>query len=1046
MMESGAPGSDSPTPAARRYLTIVFADLSDFTSLSERLDPEELHDVRNKYQRLALEIVERYGGFVSSFAGDGILIYFGYPIAHENDAERATRAALELIQSVPTLHLDKAGASHLELSVRVGVHTGAVLIAPELASSGIFEHAVVGWTVNLASRLQHMAEPNTVLVSQDTLELVEGIFEVESQGLRSVRGSSHPIAVHRIAGLRQAGHRSDARFRRGSMQMIGRQATLEKIAHEWAKVVAESRSRILFVVGEAGIGKTRLVMECQRRAGLQAQSVRQFNCHELFSATPLYPVAATIWARAGLRADDAEATRAAKIRTLLEGFGLASDENVATTNSLLESFGAPKSGSELPPDIKKRQFDLLTSLLHESVRRGPVFVWVEDAHWLDPSSAELLGVLAERVRNEPVLLLATMRPGFHLSSLPPADVVVPLQPLSNPECLELAYSVPGARTLSTDLLNQAVNLAEGSPLFVEQLTLSLIDSRGQVQLKGAQNGELPLTLAEMMSERLDRLPGARDLVQTAACIGRFFSRQFLEELVENAGGNVGDILALLVKAEILRLPDDSLEARYEFRHALLQRAAYDLMVPSARRATHARIAKAIASGNSGPIIPEVLAYHFTAAEQFEDAIGGWREAAAAAARRSAYIEAIAHLEHGLSLIEKIGNPGARRALELGLQAALIGPYTAVAGPTSEKLLKCCQRGLELCSDGPATPLILAFLFGQFSHAVCRGDTPSALMSAELFLSVAKDSKYESGQVIGYRLIGMVRLGKGEVSRAIEALQTSLKLFMPERDAAATHMFGQDAQVHSRSLLSFALIQAGRVDEALEVGKQALLSLDELRHPHSSALALGYVGGWVFGLCGFTKHLMEASRRLVSLSDQHGLKSFRIFGQAFIGWALCQAGDLSQGIANLQEAVCDLESTGFRLTLPGHMAVLADAMRRAGRHTEARDVCGRALEIVLDTGERLHEPEVRRILALSKADAQGGADSAVADMLQSAVVCGRQSGQALYEFRSLRAMKDYLGSQALNETGRRRMEELSYLGSLGAGEDRCFGFAYPAAAT
>jgi class 3 adenylate cyclase/tetratricopeptide (TPR) repeat protein len=1022
-------GPEAVAAAERRYLTILFCDLSGFTGLGEQVEPEVLQHIRDKYQRLVLAVVERYGGFVSNFAGDGVLCYFGYPTAHENDAERAVRAALELVEAVAGLDLEVPHQPELRLDMRAGLHTGLVLMAPEQASSGMLEHAVVGHVVNLASRLQTMAEPSTVLLSKETHELVESLVESQALGLRTIRGLSQPVAVYQILRARQGGSRSAARFRRGGTRLIGRAVLLDALRHEWADVQSKQRGAVILVVGDAGLGKTRLVMEFRHLAGLQPEAALQFNCHELFAGTPLYPVAAALWSGAKLATSDGEAERTAKLETFLSSFDLASAETLEGLRGLLESFGVPlvRARALVPLEIKKRQFHVLTELLRAMANRGPLVLCIEDAHWIDPTSAELMAELAGAVADKPVLFLVTTRP-------PVADqfaLAIPsstlrLSPLSEAESLELAASVPGAKILPEQMLRQVVTQSDGSPLFVEQLTLSIIDNHGRAQPPGSRGNDLPLTLAEMVSERLDRIPGGRRIVQMAACLGRSFTRPFIEGLLETQPDQTAELLERLVNAEILRQREDS--NSYEFRHALLQRAAHELMVPSARRAAHARIVRALQTAGQGPVVPEVLAHHLTEAGQFKEAAAAWLQAAAAAARRSAYAEAVRHVERGLGLIEKIADPEARRSLEISLQASLIGPYTATSGATYEKVLTCCQRGLQLCREGPPSPLVFAFLFGQFTHSICRANLALAATSADLFLSAATQAGYESGKVIGHRLSGMVLAGRGRLAESIEALKTSLDLYVPERDEAATHVFGQNAQVHSSSLLSFALLHAGRIEEALEVGSATLASIDELKHPHSSALALGYVGGWVYGLCGLTDKLMQASRRLVSLAEQHEIDNMRRFGQAFIGWALCQSGDLPQGIANLKQAVTELEAVGFRLTLPTHMSVLADAMCRAGHHEDALAVCRRALQIVGDGGERLCEPEVRRVMATILAKLSGPSSQAARDMFRTAIECARAVHSPLLEYRALRTADD-AAADLLDAELRRRLEALAPLGEL-----------------
>lgn len=1016
-------------PAERRYLTIVFSDLSNFTELSEQLDPEELLELRDKYQRLALTIVERYGGFVSNFAGDGVLSYFGYPTAHENDAERAVRASLELVDAVSKLDLSLPSSPGLGLRARVGLHTGIVLMAPEQASGGMLEHAVVGQAVNLAARLEQLAEPDTIVLSKATLELVEGLFETQSLGFRPVKGLSKPIAVHRVLRARQGSGRSSARFRRGGTRMIGRSSNLDQIRDEWAGVLSSERLRAVFVVGEAGLGKTRLAMEFLRHAELHSEAVLQINCHEIFSKTPLYPAAGILWAGAGLTNQDSEEVRLAKSRSYLQGFGLRTEDHLQTFTRLLESFGIPQlSGSrEVPLDLKKRQFALLLALLGETAKREPAVLWVEDAHWLDPSSIELLREVAHELERTPILLLITTRPPVPEGlSFPVDGTTIELAPLSTQECLELASSVPGAKALPAQLLEQAVTLADGSPLFMEQLTLALIDGRDQSSKGTSPPAVLPLTLAEMISERLDRIRDGRRIVQLAACLGSAFTGQFLEGLLDEKPNQTVNLLDQLVKAEILRVSNRP--GRYEFRHALLRRAAYDLMTQAARRAAHARIAQALMTRPQGTVLPEVLAHHLSEAALFKEATTAWLQAAGVAARRFAYVEAIAHAERGLGLVEQIADVDSRRALEIGLQASLIGPITATVGATYDKVLTCCQRGLQLCGAGPQNPLVFAFLFGQFTHAICRANTPLAATSANLFLQTANQAKYESGQVIGYRMTGMVQAGRGDLAGAVESLNSSLSLYRHDRDEAATHVFGQNTQVHSRSLLSFSLMHAGRVEEAIGIGVDALASIDKLKHPHSSALALGYVGGWVFGLCGFTEQLMQASRQLVALAEQHNIRNMRRFGQAFIGWAHCQSGDLAQGIDNLQQAISDLEAVGFMLTLPGHMSVLADAMRRSGDHDRAEALCRRALEIIEQGGERLHESQVRRVRAQIAADLRASPDE-IESLFRAAVASAEAVNSPLLEYRALRAMSEATGASKLDASARSRLDALSFLGSI-----------------
>jgi class 3 adenylate cyclase/predicted ATPase len=1032
MMETGSAASSRPTRPERRYLTILFCDLVGYTELSERLDPEDLQDIQLEYQRLGRAVMERYSGFVARFTGDGILVYFGYPTAHENDAERAVRAALELIDSLADLNARFRDQQRPEVAVRIGIHTGLVVFGSEATSGGWQEHSIVGEAVNLAARLQVEAAPNCIIVSRETLELVEGCVAFEPLGPRRLKGLSRIIALFRITKARPVAKRSIARLRRGATRMIGREKALDRLLLDWDSMIRGSRCCTVQIVGEAGVGKTRLVREFVETPELANANVVQVHCHEIFANTPLYALGSYFWWRLGLTAEDGEAARLEKISAYLDEVGGNGAENRDIIGSLmgLAISGVTEAVAPTPLILKQKQFALIVGLVEQSVRSQPSVLWVDDAHWLDPSSAELLSEIVSRLADLPLLVLLTLRSFPKGPPLPAADDVVHVEQLGSQECFDLARSVPGAQLLSDQVLARAVQGADGLPLFVEQLVLSLIDQVAAEPDVARAEGKVPLILTEMLSERLDRLPGGRRVVQAAACIGRAFTPDFLSALLHNGATDITEPLEALVGAEILRPRLDDAEARYEFRHVLLQRMAYESMVHAERRALHARIVEVLKQpAQAGPAIPEVLAHHLTAAGKVHDAINAWLDAGVKATRRSAYKEAVDHLERGLDLLAQIAQPELRRQLELELQAALIGSLTASHGPTSQELAMCCERGLQLCRDGEPTPLVFPFLFGKFTFAMCRAQIREATSLAELFLASATRSGYEPGRVIGHRLLGMAFLGQGEAGKAKEQLERSLALYSHERDAAATHLFGQNTQVHSRGLLSLALFCLGHVDEALHTGLAAIRAADMLRHPLSTTLALAYVGGWVFGLCGATEQLMHEARRMISVSEQHRLGPFPAFGRAFLGWALCQQGDLIQGIAVMEEAIEALEGFEFRLGLSAHLAILADARRRRGNPDVAEALCTRAVQMVSDTGERWFEPEARRIEALIANDLRPQEYARVEALLRAAVECARSLNSPIFELRCLGSLREFIGPGQEDVAVNARILDLSHLDNL-----------------
>jgi class 3 adenylate cyclase/tetratricopeptide (TPR) repeat protein len=1002
-MEVGSAVAGYAAAPQRRYLTILFCDLVGYTALSEKLDPEDLLTLQHRYQGLALTVMERFSGFVARFSGDGILVYFGYPAAHENDAERAVRAALALAEEMSSVALELPDPAPSSLAVRVGIHTGLVVVGSEIHSGGRQDHSIVGEAANLAARLQADAPPNSVVVSADTLELVEGLFEWEHLGARRFKGITRAVAVYRINRPRVGARRHLGR--RSAAQMVGRERQLNLMQSRWSAVQANRRGEALMVMGEAGVGKTRLVSEFTLKAGLTDDSVVQFNCHEMFASTPFYPVSGFLWSQAGIEANDAPNDALRKLSAYLDLFRLGGEENVAIAAHVAGFTQSAPADAATGFVFKRRQFHLLRTLLERMADAGPTVLWIEDAHWIDPSSAELIREIVSQLEGLPLLLIITARSLPAISTFPimNSDGVIALEQLAGRECAELARLVPGAEKIAEQDLSRALDIADGIPLFIEQLVIAMVDQTDD-RNTGRRRGNLPLTLAEMMSERLDRFPNERRIIQAAACIGRGFTPDFLAALLKTEPEAIAGPLHALTQAEMLRTRRDGQAINYEFRHALLQRAAYDSIIQPERQAIHADVVTQLKQAG-GNVLPELLAHHLSGAGQHLEALKAWLDAGMRAARRSAHIEAIGHLRRGIEQLPKLPEKE-RRALELNMQAALIGSLSAVDGPTSAALSECCQRGLQLCREEPSA-LVFPFLFGQITFVMCNGQTGAAQPLAELFLKLASEKTYDSGRVIGHRLVGMAMLGQGRAAAAREQLEESLALYDDKRDAAATHMFGQNFLVHSRSLLSLALFCEGDIERALDVGLNALQYADALRHPHSTALALGYVGGWVFGLCGAKQELMSEARKLVTLSEEHRLGPFRVFGTAFLGWAQCQQGDLSAGIATLQEATDQLEQVQFRLSLAGHLANLADALRRNGQVDEARNVCDRALGLLNDGGERWLEPEVFRVAALVAHDLTQDREKAAA-MLHDAVASARKLAFPIFELRCLQSLRDVLG--------------------------------------
>lgn len=1025
-MTTSEPGSRTII-SERRYVTIVFVDLVGYTQLSEQLDPEDLRVVQRRYQQLALATMERYGGFVASYTGDGVLVFFGYPTARENDAERAVRAALELLERLKALNTTVGDTTVPEIEARVGIHTGLVVMAPARLSGGSSELGAVGEAVNLAARLQGEATPGAVAVSREVTELTNGLFTFTTLGPRPIKGLSREIEVFQVAGERLGTARRKGGEFSGATILAGRDALLQRILERWASAHSEQRSQFVVVSGDAGTGKTRLVREICGHPALSQAAIFMTYCHELFASTPLYPVASFLWARAGLTLEDDDGTRNAKLSALLNEIELNSPENAEIAASLLglAATGIREQFAPAPTLFKRKQFEFITSVVARTARRQPTLVVIEDAHWLDPSSAELLREMMTRLARDGLLVIATTRPFPRGEKLPPADDSVSLDLLSNEEAFTLARSVPGSQILPRHKLDQAVAAAEGVPFFVEQFVLSLIDQQLQQPHQPKKPSDVPLLLAELMSERLDRRPGARPVVQAAACIGRSFTPILLANVLDKEVGDIMEPVEALVEAEILVPRRVGAEIRYEFCHSLLQRLAHESMLVSERRLIHDRILGLLDQGSGYDIpLPEVLAHHLTEAGRMLEAMQAWLRAGISASQRSAHREAIDHIRRGLALLGKLPDETMRGPLELGLQAVLVGSITAAHGPASTSLEECCDRGLQLCASEGPSPHVFPFLFGKFTFANCRGHVSEAAALAQDFLERSESLGYEAGKAIGHRLTGMVLLGQGRADEATEHFERSLQIGAQDGSGSSTFIFGQNTEIHSKSLLSLAQFCRGRIDEALRIGIEALRSADALRHPHSAAIPMSYVGGWIFGLCNATDALLQEAGRLVALSDQHGLEGFRAHGAAFLGWGLSRKGDLGRGAATMAQAIAGFDSVGYVLSLSGYLGNLAEAKLELGQFDEAEAACNRALVLMAPSGMLWLEPELRRITARIVALRAAEPRERAEELFRQAVAKARSLASPVLEYRCLVALRDHLGPEREDEALAARLAALA----------------------
>ena len=991
---------------ARRYLSLMFVDLVGYTALSEQCIPEALGEFVAGYQALISEIITGHGGYLVSCWADGALAYFGFPSAHENDAERAVLAALACVQRIRGLDLPWPLEAQ-PLAARAAIHTGLVVIGPKSMPGDAQGNDVFGAAANIASRLQALAPPDGVLVSGETMSLVKGLFEAEPLGYRTVRGVKRPVAVYRIAGPRTDASRAQGRLLRGAVQFVGRATELDRLETLWHQAAARG-CIVVRILGDPGIGKTRLANELCERLALRPPHLLLASCIELFASTPLYPAAQIVRARVGVGAAHSPDDVRRLLRLFLRDRGLADADYAAAAGLLGLGTAAADEGQQ----ARTRQFNLVASLLERVARAGPSVLWIEDVHWIDPSSAELLRELVGRFRADPtpeppqlgtdaadarrdfspqLLVLMTQRRGHAVEGLPTIDETVCLDALSPGNASALARSVPGADSLPDDQLTRAVEAADGVPLFLEQLILFMLNEHfSGPRLSDAP--QIPVSLSEMLSNRLDRIPGARSFALVAACVGRSFELGLVAHVLAIPVEDAALIAQSLVGSLVLqRGPEGS--GQYLFQHALLHRAAYEANLRREQQRTHLAIHAALADPTSGWTAPlEVLAYHLTQAGEPARACAAWIEAGAHASRASANVEALDHLKRAEELLGTMRGSAGVALLEMKMLATRVAPLVALCGSASAQLETCCRRGLQLALDAALFDAAFPFLYGLCTVLMARANTHEGLSLARSFIQLAERGDHVVGRIIAHRMTAMALLMAGDLPSASQELERSLALNEAAGRPSGTGLYGHDARVSGGALLALVRFCLGDVERGSRLAVEALENADALRHPHSSAIAIAHAG-WVLALAGAADLLNAEARRLIRVSQDHRLGAFEEVGWALLGWALCLDGELDQGIVVLQRALANLDRTDFGIAVPGYRATLADAQRRRGRLVEARQLTRQTLATLSSSNPWL-EPEVRRVAALLEPPDRAAA------LLREAAAIARAQSNLLFEHRCL----------------------------------------------
>jgi class 3 adenylate cyclase/predicted ATPase len=954
--------------AERRQLTVMFCDLVGSTSLAERLDPEDLREIIGAYHRRITDTVAPFTGFVAKYMGDGALIYFGYPRAYEDDAERAVKAALALVAAIAAID-----AADLKLRLRVGIATGLVVVGDLLGSGAAREEAVVGGTPNLAARLQSLAEPNTIVIADSTRRLVGSLFDLIDLGSQELKGITLPQRIWQVIGASRIRSRFEA-LRSGESPLVGREEELELLGQRWSQARA-GQGQVVLLSGEPGIGKSRLTTALQERLDAEPRTRIRYFCSPHHQDSALYPVIGQLERAAGFGRHDTPAVKLDKLEALL-----ASASRPAGDVSLIaELLSLPGSGRypplELGPQRKKeRILTALFQLLGSFARQLPVLMIFEDLHWIDPTSRELLDLIVERVERLPVLLIATLRPEFQPPWTDrPQVTVMPLTRLNRSEGMALVRQLlVNTVSLPSDVVDEIIERTDGVPLFLEELTKAVVEAaaaagdggRGAISAVPARSVAVPATLYASLTARLDRLgPTAKEIAQIGAAIGREFSYELLAAVAQPSEPELRNALGRLVDAGLVFQRGLPPQASYLFKHALVQDTAHSSLLRGPRQALHARIARALEE--RFPTIvqtrPELPAHHFTEAGLLNKAVAYWCRAGQQSVARSALVEGIAQLRRGLRLVTDLAETSERKEQELDLQVTLAGALTGAKGFAHQEVIEAFDQARKLITDtaGAGTLLHFSVLYGLYAANFVGGRPKPALEQAMEFLSLA-ECQTESGPLLmGHRVVGTVLALIGDYPAALAHLERAVALYVPEEHRMLAFRFGADIGVSALSSHALALWNRGYPEQASNAVREALRHARQSVHVHTLAYALVVVG--VTAVSGrWTPEVEELANEAVALANERGFAFFQGWGLILQGWAMAQRGFGMAAVERVHEGLKATEATGAGNYKPLLLGLLAEALAIAGAIQDGLAVVAEALAMAETSGQKGTDAELHRL--------------------------------------------------------------------------------------
>jgi class 3 adenylate cyclase/predicted ATPase len=1009
---SPPPNRKPQETAERRQVTVMFSDLVGSTALSARMDPEDLRNVISAYQSCVAEIVNRFDGFVAKYMGDGVLVYFGYPEAHEDDPERAVRAGLELVAAVSCLKAEAA------LQTRVGIATGLVVIGDLIGSGASQETAVVGKTPNLAARLQDVAEPDMVVVAESTRRLLGNLFELDDLGAKNLKGINEPAQAWAAVRPSSVESRFEAFHASGLTDLVGRQEELDVLMRRWSNVL-NGQGQVVLLSGEAGIGKSRLTAALVERLATEPHARLRYFCSPRHTDSALYPIISQMERAAGFARSDTAQTKLDKLDTVLaQSFTPLQDRALFADLVSLPNDGRYPTIDMSPQRRRQRTLEALTTQTVALAEQTPLLMIFEDIHWIDPTSLEALGRGIDRIKAVGVLLIITHRPEFEPPWIGrPYVTTLTIRRLGERDIAAMIDGVAGNNPLPASVRQDIIERTDGIPLFVEEMTKAVLEAEGEGAAAQALSMvpspvlAVPASLHASLMARLDRLGPAKEVAQIGAVIGREFSHALLAAAARKPEAELGSALDRLIEAGLLFRQGVPPHATDLFKHALVQDAAYGTLLREPRRVLHARIGETLESQfrEIAENQPELLARHFTEAGLIEKAAELWGKAGQRSFVRSALVEATVQFSNALDQIATLPATPALRREEIKLQVALLQPLMFVKGFTPPETKAAVERArlliekAEALGEPPEDPLLLfSVLYGffmantfAFNGEVCRNFAAQLLALAE-----KQGATVQLG--MGHRSMGFAQIMTGDFGKGRTHLDSAIALYDPKEHRPLAPRFSGDIREVSLSFRSFTSWSLGYPDAALADVNHAVKYAEEVAKSPSLMLTL-VLTSMTQLLLGNYAAAKAQTDEMIALAEEKGASFIKVIGIAFQGCALAMNGQAPDAVKTMTVAMTGYQSAGASLYMPFWLSYLTRAYAELNKCDDAARCVRKAITVVTTTGETWCEAEVYRMAGEIAMKSPTPDAAKAAEYFDRALAVARKQQAKSWELRAAMSM-------------------------------------------